>query len=415
MLTSLDRRHPQASRVQPVRQHDGKSSRVAELDGVRGCAIILILLWHYVWAQLAFLEPRTGAAYIRVLTSLTWSGVDLFFVLSGFLIAGILMDNRDSSNYFRVFYARRICRIFPLYFLLLGLFAILVVCGASDNPRFAWLFHNPFSMWTYATFTQNIPMGLYRSTGANWLGITWSLAVEEQFYLFIPILIRIFSRRAFVVITVALIFLAPILRGVRNDSFLPLWRGDSLLTGAILAVFVRSPSFMNWAKFNTTYLYSAFFGLLGGAALLTFKPGVFGIANHTWLALLFATVILIALAGPQTILARALRNRVLVWFGTISYGLYMYHQAISGLVHGTWGSGEPSLGTSNGAVLTAVAFVLSLVVAAISYHFFEKPILRFGQIVNYQRSGASFGGAWERAPTESGKCPRQDSNLRPPV
>src|SRR6187399_1378910 len=92
--------------------------RLAELDGVRGCAIALVLLWHYVAEQIHAPLQSTAGRVAQVL-GLCWSGVDLFFVLSGFLIAGTLLDHRGAENFFRVFYIRRVCRIFPLYFLLL--------------------------------------------------------------------------------------------------------------------------------------------------------------------------------------------------------------------------------------------------------------------------------------------------------
>src|SRR5688572_2235793 len=89
-----------------------KMKRIQQLDGLRGVAILLVLVWHYLPCQIA--TDSTGFLLVlRRLFSLTWSGVDLFFVLSGFLITGILLDNRGASNLFRAFYFRRVCRIFP--------------------------------------------------------------------------------------------------------------------------------------------------------------------------------------------------------------------------------------------------------------------------------------------------------------
>src|SRR6266446_4286628 len=94
------------------------SLRVPELDGLRGIAILLVIVWHYA-VELFAREPGSTAAYGLAVLRLSWSGVDLFFVLSGFLIGGILIDNRGARNYFRVFYFRRVCRIVPLYYLCL--------------------------------------------------------------------------------------------------------------------------------------------------------------------------------------------------------------------------------------------------------------------------------------------------------
>jgi peptidoglycan/LPS O-acetylase OafA/YrhL len=165
-----------------------KKDRVPELDGIRGCAILLVIVWHYIACEIHATPPGIVRSYLVSALSLTVSGVDLFFVLSGFLIAGILLDNRSASNYFRVFYVRRVCRIFPLYFLVLGMFVAFVALGATQSSRLSWIFHDPLPLWSYATFTQNVFMGLRGDFGPFWLGMTWSLAVEEQFYCFIPFL-----------------------------------------------------------------------------------------------------------------------------------------------------------------------------------------------------------------------------------
>ena len=134
--------------------------RVSQLDGVRGIAILIVLVWHYFNCQIVS-QPRTFISYCAHATSLTWTaGVDLFFVLSGFLIGGILLDRRDTSNYFRVFYLRRVCRIFPLYFLVLAVFLALSATSIATSPSFQSLFHDPFPLWSYVTFSQNILMGM---------------------------------------------------------------------------------------------------------------------------------------------------------------------------------------------------------------------------------------------------------------
>jgi len=117
--------------------------RIAQLDGIRGIAILLVLVWHYFSVQV-HPDPGSTLSYIVRASSLAWSGVDLFFVLSGFLIAGILLDNRDTSNFFRIFYLRRVSRIFPLYFLLLGLFIWLSHTAIFTSPAFQCYFSDPF-------------------------------------------------------------------------------------------------------------------------------------------------------------------------------------------------------------------------------------------------------------------------------
>src|ERR1700690_2072213 len=127
--------------------------RIPELDGLRGVAILLVIIHHNVMTTL---RPETGliARFISVVFPFSWSGVDLFFVLSGFLIGGILLDQRRTENYFKTFYLRRICRIFPLYFSWLALFiALSWIFSPVSHP--AWsadIFRQPYPNWAYGLF-----------------------------------------------------------------------------------------------------------------------------------------------------------------------------------------------------------------------------------------------------------------------
>ncbi len=358
--------------------------RVTQLDGVRGVAISLVLVWHYFSCQAAY-TSWVFKLFVRG-SGQFWSGVDLFFVLSGFLIAGILLDHRNSSNYFRVFYVRRACRIFPLYFLLLGSFACFRVTSMPPSPGFDWLFNHPMPLWSYATFTQNIFMGIRREFGANWLGITWSLAVEEQFYLLVPLLIYFFPRRIVLACCLVAAFAAPLLRwaspGFHAFVNTP-WRADSLLSGASLAIFVRWRPFLSAVQARRRLVLAIFFASLVGAGLLTWKPGVFGPFNHLWLAGLYFVFILIAFAGIEPNLHRLLGSSLLVWLGNRSYGIYMFHQAVSGILYGYLRNGPPQMRTLGDAGITLASLLLTLLLAMISYRFLEVPILQYGHRLRY--------------------------------
>ena len=180
------------------------SKRIPELDGIRGLAVLAILLYHLVflagWDRLPF---KIGA-----LLSFGWSGVDLFFVLSGFLIGGILLDARGASNYFRVFYTRRAYRILPLY---------LALCGASvlifytHLPTHSWLFEGKTPWYAYLTFGQNFWM-VKGTLDSRQMDMTWSLAVEEQFYLTLPLVIRFVRRETLPYVFASGVLLAPLIR-----------------------------------------------------------------------------------------------------------------------------------------------------------------------------------------------------------
>ena len=359
--------------------------RISQLDGVRGIAILLVLVWHYFTNQIVC-QPKSFLSYWRHATSLTWSGVDLFFVLSGFLIGGILLDHRNTSNYFRVFYLRRVCRIFPLYFVVLALFVALSVTSIAISPSFQSLFHDPFPLWSYATFTQNICMSIRGGYGPRWLNITWSLAVEEQFYLFVPLLIYFLRRRILLPVLILVILAAPILRCAFPGfaaSFNTPWRADSLLSGVALAVLVRWHSFVTTVQQHRRLLLLLFVAMLGGAAVMTLRPAPFGAFNHSWLAGLFAVFILLAFVDAEPRLGSLLRTRVLVWVGQISYGIYLFHEAVSGLLHGALRHSKPQIRTLSDAGITISALCITIFLAAISFRFFEQPILRFGHRFQY--------------------------------
>ncbi len=195
-----------------------------------------------------------------------------FFVLSGFLIAGILLDHRKSSNYFQVFYLRRVCRIFPLYYLVLGLFICFSATAMSTSPAFAWLFAKPMPIWSYATFTQNFFMGHRGFFGAQWLGVTWSVAVEEQFYLFVPLLIYLLPRRSLFCVLLAGVLAAPLLRQLYpplQAYVITPFRADDLLSGACLALLVRSHSFIDTVRRHHRSLLVLLLLLAAGAGALT--------------------------------------------------------------------------------------------------------------------------------------------------
>jgi peptidoglycan/LPS O-acetylase OafA/YrhL len=364
-------------------------SRLRQLDGVRGCAILLVLVWHYYCCQVRA-TPGSFAYEAGFWLRLTWSGVDLFFVLSGFLITGILLDNRDASNYFSTFYIRRACRILPLYYVFL--FGFVITTGLLFGPtdRWRWVLNEPLPLWSHATFTQNILMGSKMTFGSNWLGATWSLAVEEQFYLVLPLLVYFLPRRVLPILFLGLICSAVMLRAYATNRFQAYvgapWRADSLMTGALLAWCVRNEAFLGFVTRHRLKLYPILAALAGGAVLITWRGPRHGAAfDHVWLACLCGVFILAAYVHGEGWFARCLRWPVLVWFGTLSYGIYLFHQPISGLLHACFGRSFPRIHTGRDALVTLLALALTLGLAAISFYGFERRIVRFGHRFTYRR------------------------------
>ncbi len=384
--------------VDTFRQAKVIAGRIPELDGVRGMAILLVIVWHY-FATTVQTRPGSFAAYGMKMFSLTWAGVDLFFVLSGFLIAGILLDNRSAPNYFRAFYARRFCRIFPLYYLMFGLFALAVAAGwAAKGRGFYWLFGGSFPLWTYATCLQNFAMASSGDMGPNWMGPTWSLAIEEQFYIVLPLLVRFVPARALPWLLAVLVLCAPVLRGV-----LFLWhphagvpgyvllpaRWDALFLGALGAYAMRRDDARVWLAACTKWIrvcvVVCVFATLG---LLAKSQGIasegMSFFGHTVLAVMSLGLILLATLSTEGLTRILFRNSFLVWVGTVSYGVYLFHQPVSGLLHAMILSQPPRIANTLDAFVTVMALAITLCMASLSWQYFERPIVRYGQRFLYE-------------------------------
>jgi peptidoglycan/LPS O-acetylase OafA/YrhL len=371
----------------------GIPQRIPELDGLRGLAILLVVVWHYVGVPEIAESPLS---WIAGCLRYTWSGVDLFFVLSGFLIGGILLDQRDSPKYFQAFYARRICRIFPLYFLWLALFLVLVVVWTpflTASSPLQRLFQDPLPIWSYATFTQNFWMAARSTFGPAWLGITWSLAIEEQFYLLLPVLIRFVAVRQLPFVLASLAVGAPVFRllcdptGRYASMVLLPSRADSLLLGVLCACLIRRQGLRAWLVARRRWLYVFMILQLLMLAVLSFLPAVVeaspGSSFYTRFAVLYSTVLLIAVTERHGAVTLLVRNRWIRNLGLHAYGVYLFHQAVSGLVHGLILRQEPSFHTALQRIVTLGAFASTLALAAFSWRFFEKPLIDLGHSVRY--------------------------------
>ena len=360
--------------------------RIPQLDGIRGIAILLVLVYHTVVLPIGTLAPGPLGTLARAL-GFCWGGVDLFFVLSGFLITGILWDNRGATNYFAVFYARRSSRIFPVYYLSLGAFGLFVASGYARLPAFGWLVAGTIPAWGYATFTQNIFMGMAGHYGANWLAATWSLAVEEQFYLVVPLAVRFLSRRWLLALFGAAIVAAPFLRlatpGIGAYVY-PWCRADALLSGACLALGVRHEPFAAWIARRRGAVLGLLAACVAGGAVLK-AVGVPQAWQHTLLALAGVSVVALGNLGSGTTLGSILGSRPLVWFGKLSYGIYVYHQIVAGVFHAVLLGHAPRLG--NGAAewwVSAAGVVATLLLAVASERWLERPCLRWAHRIAYR-------------------------------
>jgi peptidoglycan/LPS O-acetylase OafA/YrhL len=171
--------------------------RLTELDGLRGLALLMILAFHSI-SQEGDFPAGSFLAPLQRSVSMRWTALDLFFVLSGFLIGGILMDARQSPSYFKTFYARRFFRIVPVYYLWILLYIALIGLAGNEVVKLSNSGIRPpldLRILSYFLFLQNsIPISLH-GLSCSWFGHLWSLAVEEQFYLVAPLVVRIVPPR----------------------------------------------------------------------------------------------------------------------------------------------------------------------------------------------------------------------------
>lgn len=361
----------------------GKSTtRIPELDGLRGLAVLAVVIGHY------FGEVQHG----YYLLAAGWVGVDVFFTLSGFLIGGILLDNRGASNFFSTFYMRRTCRIFPIYFVAIPL--ILVYIGLSNNSV-AWI-DPALPAGTYLTYTQNLYMTYVGSQGNSWLLPTWSLAVEEQFYVLLPLIVFFVSPRSLFRISLALIAVAPILRAsllfagetheIGAYVLLPC-RWDLLFLGVIAALVWRDKYLWTWVR-QKNALPLKVAALASGWTVVALM-GVERIIDVSLLhpvGLLFlgictASYILLIVSDGHK--GTILNSRGLGFLGSISYGLYLIHQPVAGLLHGLLLGTRPDTANVEQTLVTVAALVISVMLAWLSWKFFESKIVQFGHRWKY--------------------------------
>ncbi len=363
------------------------AAHVPALDGVRGLAILLVLCYDCL-KLLPDGSPVT--LLIRKVAASGWIGVDLFFVLSGLLITGILLDTVGKRGYWKSFLLRRSVRIFPLYYITLLLVFLLVpwLTQSWNSPRIEDSLNAVGAQQTwYWFYGQN---WLYAWQGA-WpeervLNHFWSLAVEEQFYLVWPLVIYCFRGRPLVWICFGLCSIALILRTWLLSSgaapvvpyVMTITRMDSLCAGALLAIAVRSEIWRaNWLRWLPLFglIYAGLFLAIDSRyPLLESESYGAGSVGHTAIALLFTLLIGTMLALPDNHwLIRIFCFRGLISLGQYSYAIYVFHRIVYyGLLELDWSFLAPAI---RGWAIFAATLAGSYLVARLSWVLVEARFL----------------------------------------
>jgi len=390
------------------------------LDGLRGVAILLVLMTHFC---VFTYRPFMDLVFMKV-AALGWIGVDLFFVLSGYLITGLLLDAKGQPWYFRTFYARRVLRIFPLYYGFLVILFVVVPLALSDRPELVQsIKHGERWYWTY-TVNIFLAAGEWEAKSLQRTGHFWSLAIEEQFYLLWPFVVLAFRHRTLMWICAGAILTSLLIRcGMLAAHATPDMvylllpsRMDGLAAGAGIALAARtSKGLITWFRPALVATGVAGAGLFG-IAILEHGFDAFGMpmqtVGYSLLAVLLGGVLLIALITRPPLLA----DSRLMFFGRYSYGIYVLHPLCLSLLPWLGFSADrfPTVGGSHipGVLLfAAVATGVSVVLALISWHCYEKHFLKLKRWFPYgHASGAGPVPALE--PHEPFPATRPDPDLK---
>lgn len=357
------------------------------LDGIRGIAIILVLFHHFT----IFDPATTAGAWLAFVALLGWAGVDVFFVLSGFLITGILIDSRGSKRYFTSFYARRTLRIFPLYYLTVFLSFVALplvprwhalLIGGADVPQ-----------WPYWTYLVNFAIAERNAFVHGILDVAWSLAIEEQFYLVWAAVVFLLSPRWLGALCAAIVVAAPIARAFALDAgvntvdvyVLPHFRADALATGGLLAWLARRGWLQPLGGLSPWWVLGATAAALG-VAIIDGTPWWWGPNIQRWgysfFALAGAGLIVTAVArAPGSFWPSMLSAGWLRAFGKYSYCMYLIHLPVSRTVREfVIDAGEFPIVLGDAWIAQSGYYVLATIptfaLAWISWHVFEAPILK---------------------------------------
>jgi peptidoglycan/LPS O-acetylase OafA/YrhL len=378
-----------------------RQERVPELDGLRGTAILMVVVFHYLEQQ-GTVAGGGLTPFFQRLVLMGWSGVDLFFVLSGFLIGGILVDARNSPSYFKTFYTRRFFRIIPIYYLWILAYVVLVgvagpVLRARSNSGVILALGAP--IYSHFLFLQNLMVIPFAGLAGAWFSHLWSLAVEEQFYLISPLVVRLLSVRLLTIFLAGVIAAAPLLRVVLLSVHTDPWlvsalmpcRADSLAIGMLAAVFWRRERFREWLSDRSGVLYAILAALFAGVvALWKWSPQsqTWGMESigFTWLAAFYVVILLLALVRQEGAIARWARMAWLRELGRVSYCVYIIHLVVNVVFHSLLRRASPATPDWRGAAVTLFAAFATMGIALISWKFFEGPLVRLGHSFKYQPS-----------------------------
>jgi peptidoglycan/LPS O-acetylase OafA/YrhL len=339
-------------------------SYIPELQGLRGLAVLAVVIYHC--------HPRLEGTPIYYASLWGWAGVNLFFVLSGFLITSILLESRGKPHYFRNFYARRALRIWPVYVL------VLLVCYLNAPwfvglPVFEAFRTAPW--WIYILFLQN----LFHVALPPSIGPTWSLAIEEQYYFLWAPIVRLLARPwSLAVLLAGALIAAPLFRMTHFAWITPthtLTHIDGIAMGSLIAIGLHTLPLGRraWLTLGLTGIVAGFIAaatVAGGTAFL-----------DSALATGFGGTVLASIAstGTRNPLNALLRRGPLAFYGRVSYGMYMTHIMVF-IYFGWFDRRMDAHGIAGNLAVVAFRLAASTAVATTLWYGFESQILKLKRL-----------------------------------
>ncbi len=352
---------------------------IQELDGIRAIAIWMVLIGHLYWG---FKVPddtyNRMPRLIYQIISHGWLGVDLFFILSGFLISGILLDSKHKKNYFRTFYWRRVLRILPVFYL-----CIFVMSYFYENAAYFLL-----SLVFLANFAEGF--GVQAPHGP---GVFWSLCIEEHFYLLWPFLVKYLNRRNLTILAAVIVTLTPALRwwgvtrGMSIDAevYSYSWfRFDGLAMGALLAIWMRSDkaTLRNSLRLAGVMLVgSGIIAVVGLPYGIMGKTAVGVGLRYTQVILVFGAFVLTVVVLRETPITLLLRTKFTDISGKLSYCLYLIHLSVGDAIYNLTVKHNEKLYAYFGSfgwvtIRGVIILMASFSIALLSQRFIEGPFLK---------------------------------------
>lgn len=353
-------------------------THIPALDGIRGFAIIAVLLFHCF-------------PYLSIF-KLGWTGVDLFFVLSGFLITGILVDTVNRKTYYKNFILKRILRIFPLYYLSLLVFVFFIPRWGSNIATHLDLEYSVVHQawyWLYASnWLLTFKTGWVHGAGINHF---WSLAIEEQFYLVWPVFILLFRKKRKLTLCLFTIGLALATRVILYCYNFPhyglymltITRADALALGGCVAILVRSHAGIAFLNKYTPYIFGCLLVILVGGMIASHSTnpysGFFSTVGYTILDMLFASSIILVLSN-FLFFKRLFSSDILKFFGKYSYSMYIFHHPI--IVYFLSISDQFFPGSKwNLPLISIISIGLTIIISLLTWYLFEEKVLRLKKLI----------------------------------